>query len=86
MKQVIVFSAVWCNPCQQYKPIVDEATKEIEAKGYSVSRVTLDDSEESNLLAEKYNVKSIPTTIVVKDEVVEAFQGKMSKEDLLSKL
>ncbi len=51
------FSATWCGPCKAFKPIMNEIANE----GYSVEFIDVDQSQE---LAAKYGVRSVPTTII----------------------
>ncbi|MCE5269517.1 MAG: hypothetical protein LLG00_16700, partial [Planctomycetaceae bacterium] len=60
IKPVLIwFSASWCGPCQQMKPIVDELT----AAGVDVSKCDAD-CEEDQRFFDAYNVRSLPTFIV----------------------
>ena len=54
---ILDFTAPWCPPCQAMKPAVAQLTR----KGYPVKEVDFDTSP----LREKYNVRSIPTYVVV---------------------
>ena len=59
MKKFIYFTAPWCGPCQAYGPIISQLTA-------PVSKVDIDETRD---LALQYNVKSVPTTILLKDGV-----------------
>jgi thiol-disulfide isomerase/thioredoxin len=52
------FQATWCGPCQQMRPEVEKLV----AKGYPVKQIDIDRSPD---LAERYNIKGVPTFIVV---------------------
>ena len=56
-RELLVFSASWCQPCQRLKP----AVVEIEATGVKVTRVDIDQHPD---LARKYGVTSVPTMFV----------------------
>lgn len=56
---LVDFYADWCGPCKMVSPIVDEIANEYE--DITVGKVNVD---ESNALAAKYGVVSIPTIIV----------------------
>lgn len=62
---VIYFSAPWCGPCRAFAPVFDEVKAEL---------VTMDfvkvDTDQNPDLAAKYDIKSIPTTVIVKNNVV----------------
>ena len=59
MKKFIYFTAGFCGPCKTYGPIISQVQG-------TVSKV---DVEENRDLAMQYNVKSVPTTILLKDGV-----------------
>ena len=62
-KTVLVdFYADWCGPCKMLSPIVDEVAQENE--DIKVVKVNVDDSQD---LAMKYQVMSIPTLVVIKE-------------------
>ena len=65
MKQIIYFSAGWCTACQSMSPMVDQLKRE---KNISVTKI---DTDYDASYVEKYNVKSVPTTIILEnnDEV-----------------
>lgn len=80
--ELIDFYADWCGPCQQMKPIIEELEKEL--KDVKFTLINVDKNQEE---AGKYNVMSIPTYIIKKDDkVVDQLVGAQSKENLLAKL
>ncbi len=71
--------AEWCGPCRMYSPIVDEVAKDYEGKVKFV-KVNADDNQ---AIDEKYNVMSIPTTLlIVKGQLKAASVGAVPKEAL----
>jgi thiol-disulfide isomerase/thioredoxin len=52
------FHADWCGPCRQMRPAVDQLSR----KGYPVKSINID---EAHALAERYDVKAVPTFVVV---------------------
>ena len=74
------FSATWCGPCKAFKPIMNEIANE----GYSVEFIDVDQSQE---LAAKYGVRSVPTTIIEENGIeVNRFVGAIPKQQVLQKL
>lgn len=57
MKQVLYFSAPWCGPCRSFKPVMESLQNEM-----SITFIDVDSSPQT---AQQYNVRSVPTTIVL---------------------
>ena len=58
---MIDFWAEWCRPCKIFSPIIEEVSKET---GIWLGKINIDDN---SFQPEKYQVSSIPTTILFKD-------------------
>ena len=78
-KTVIVdFYADWCGPCKMQSPVVDQIAEE--RSDIKVGKVNVDGNPE---LAEKYEIMSIPTLLVIKNgEVAKQFVGLTSKSEI----
>ena len=77
MKQIKYFSAVWCGPCKTFKPIMTEIANE----GHSVEFIDIDQSQN---LALKYNVRSVPTVLVTENgQEISRLVGAVSKQKVL---
>ncbi len=77
---IIDFWASWCGPCQKLKPIYEKVSEEIDEVNFG--KVNM---EEHSDLATKYNVKALPTLLIVKGgDVVAKNEGFMDKEELTS--
>jgi thioredoxin 1 len=77
------FWAAWCGPCRMVGPIVEEVAEQVGATA-KVGKINVDEEQE---LAQKFNVMSIPTLIVIKNgKVVQSAVGVQSKQTLLSML
>ena len=75
---LIDFYADWCGPCKMMSPIVDEIAEE--NSEIKVGKVNVDDNVE---VAEKYQIMSIPTILVIKNgEVTKQFVGVTQKSDI----
>ncbi len=80
MVKLIDFYANWCAPCKMMAPIIEEIEKEF-ASTIKVTKVNVDENLE---LASKYNVLSIPTYVLEKDDKeVERVVGARSKAELV---
>ena len=81
MKTIKYFSATWCGPCKTFKPIMQEVAGE-----NSMIVEVIDVDQEQNK-AVKYNVRSVPTTVIEENGVeVDRIVGSVSKETVLNKL
>lgn len=79
MKQIILFSAPWCEPCKAFKPIFNEVSKEFPKIDFTV----LDVSQEQGT-AQRFKVMSVPTVIVIVDGVTTArLSSPRTREDIL---
>ena len=58
MKKILYFSAPWCGPCKQFGPVMDR----ISQTGILVEKVNVDNAP---AVAAAYNVRSVPTVIIV---------------------
>ncbi len=80
MKTIKYFSAKWCGPCRNFRPIMEEVASE----GYSVQFIDVDTSQN---LATQYRVTSVPTIVIEENGVVvNRFIGAITKQQLLEKL
>ena len=59
MKRVLYFSTAWCGPCKTFKPVVQQVSQEI---GIPVTYIDADQDKET---AQKYNINSVPTIVIV---------------------
>ncbi len=76
------FFAAWCAPCRMLSPVIEAISEERD--DVTVGKVDIDEEME---LAQKYQVMSIPTLIVIKGgEVVSRAVGATSKDEVLSML
>ena len=76
------FYADWCGPCRMVSPIVDQIAEE--HPEYVVGKINVDEEPE---LAQKFDVMSIPTLVVMKNgEVVNQSTGARPKEQILELL
>jgi len=75
---VVRFTATWCGPCKTVAPVFDELAKE------NPSVVTyVIDVDNFHDLAKEFNVKGIPTMLVIRDNVeAERLVGNQPKPEL----
>lgn len=70
------FYADWCGPCQQFAPIFKESSDE--NPDFTFMKV---DTEVEQLLSQEYEITSIPTIMIFKDQhIVYREAGALSKK------
>ena len=80
---LIDFWASWCGPCKMLSPVVDEIAEEVDSS-IKVCKVNVDEQRE---LATEFQVRSIPTLVVIKNgKVVNQSVGVKPKAEILSML
>jgi len=80
MKTMKYFSATWCGPCKVFKPVMNE----IAGEGYHVEFIDIDNLSD---LANRYNVRSVPTTVIEENGIeVDRIVGSVPKQQVLDKL
>jgi thioredoxin 1 len=80
---LIDFWATWCPPCKMIAPFLEEIAEEFDGKAV-VCKVDVDQNQS---LAMKYNVRSIPTLLFMKNgEIKEQVVGALPKVQLAQKL
>lgn len=78
-KVLIDFYADWCGPCQKLSPIVDKFAEE-----HSEIKVVRIDIDAGEALADKYNIRSIPTLVVIENgEEINRIIGLVSEEKII---
>jgi len=61
MRKFLYFSAPWCGPCKMFSPLMEEI-----GQTYTVEKINVDENQE---LTNKYNVRGVPTVILVENDV-----------------
>ena len=75
---VLDFYADWCGPCKMQSPIIDKMAEE--RTDVKVCKINVDENQK---LAEKYNIMSIPTLLIIKNrEIAKQFVGLTPKEKI----
>ena len=79
---LVDFYADWCMPCKMLAPVIDELSAEVSQ--VKVCKINIDEQPE---LAEKFQVMSIPTLMLIKDgEALSTSVGVQPKQKILEML
>jgi len=80
---LVDFWAGWCIPCKMMAPVLNDLTDEIKGKAF-VGKV---DVEKYQSLAQKFNVRNIPTMVLFRDgKEVNRFVGIKTKDFLVKQI
>lgn len=82
-KVLVDFWAPWCGPCQMLGPVIDQLSEDLQ-EGVKVVKINIDDNQD---IAEKYNIRSVPTVLIFQDgQVTQTLNGLRTKQDYLNAL
>jgi len=71
------FTAPWCGPCKMFGPIVDVISQELNVP---INKINVDENKD---MAEAYQVRSVPTLVVLNNGTqVARHTGIMGKAQL----
>lgn len=80
--KLLKFYAEWCGPCKMLSRAMEDAKSDIESLMIEIQEVDIDQEMD---LARKYNVRGVPTIIMVAEsgDEVRRKSGYMSTEELI---
>jgi len=80
---LVDFWAAWCAPCRMMAPVLNDVSSEL-AENSFVGKVNI---EQYQSLAQKFQVRNIPTLILLKNgKEINRFVGVKSKEYLIEQI
>lgn len=80
---VVDFWAPWCGPCRTIGPILEQLAEEM-GDQVQVTKVNVDENQG---IAQRFNVRAIPTILFFKDgELKDQVVGLVQKDALKSKI
>lgn len=75
MKRVLKFSASWCQPCKMLSRVIEDAHLSV-----PVTEIDIDEEFE---IAQAYQIRGVPTLVVLEDEKeVKRKSGMMMENEL----
>lgn len=75
--------APWCGPCRMIAPVIEQLASELAGK-VKVAKLNTD---ENQMTASRFNVRSIPTLLVLKDgKEIDRIVGAAPKQEILRRL
>ena len=75
--------APWCGPCRMIAPTIEQLAGELAGR-IKVAKLNTD---ENPMTASRFNVRSIPTLLVLKDgKEIDRLVGAMPKQEILRRL
>jgi len=63
MKKIVMFSASWCNPCKQVKPVFQQLKESRNDVQFEII-----DIDENRDMANDYNITGVPTFLLIEDD------------------
>jgi thioredoxin 1 len=77
MRHILYFTAEWCNPCKRVRPIAEELDRD------NVIKFQFIDADDNSDLCRKFDIKSIPTFILIEDgKEIRRINGAKTREQL----
>jgi thioredoxin 1 len=78
---IIDFWAEWCGPCKQYGPIYERVSEKI--PGVTFAKVNTDEQQG---VAAQFQIRSIPTTAILKEQIIVFQQEGVLLQDKLTEI
>lgn len=89
VNKIIRFAAEWCAPCRAFAKTFEEVSNMDDFQDITFKTYDIEDEEgEGTMLAMKYGVKSIPTTVLLdeNDNVLYKVMGNVPKNTLIDNI
>ena len=76
---LLYFTAKWCGPCQKIKPMIEKLSEGLDESMVFFCMVDIDINDE---LSSRFNIKSVPSFVLFKDNKLENELGRCSGSDI----
>lgn len=85
VKKIIKLSAEWCQPCKVFANTFHKVEEMEEYKDIEFKSIDIEKDEEGETIAEKFQVRSVPTTILLdeEDEPIYKVMGNIPLNDFI---
>ncbi len=78
-KTLVLFSADWCGPCKIIKPTLERLEEKLEGS-LKIVKADISEAEEG---AKKFNIRNIPTCVLIEGEnEIARFSGVKNDEQI----
>ena len=86
VKKIVKLSATWCAPCRVFATTFHRVKEMEEFKDIEFKEVDIEKDEDGDILAEKFQVRSVPTTILLdeNDELIYKLMGNLPEKDFIN--
>jgi thioredoxin-like negative regulator of GroEL len=78
MKKILYFTATWCQPCKNFRPVMEQVSRELPVQ-------FVDINSNPQLVAE-YGIRSVPTIVIVNNGQVASKQAGVLTESQIKSL
>jgi thioredoxin 1 len=86
VKKIIKLSTTWCGPCRAFGTTFHRVSEMEEYKDIEFKEIDIEKDEDGEVLVEKYQVRSVPTTVLLdeNDELIYKVIGNIHEKDFIT--
>lgn len=85
LRKIVNLHASWCAPCKAFEPTFNSVATGNEFKNITFERFDIEDDEKGVEFVEKFNVRSVPTTLLLdeNDNQIMKISGNIQEEEFV---